>query len=60
KGRVEVTNTSDIRYETTYGSHMNPVVLYPHKAIIMTVKQGEKIEFLNCHTGRKHLFTNIW
>lgn len=60
KGRVEVTNTSDIRYETTYGSHMNPVVLYPHKAIIMTVKQGEKIEFLNCYTGRKHLFTNIW
>ena len=60
QGRIEVTNISDIRFETTYGSHMNPVVLYPRSAIVMTVKKGQKIEFLNCYTGRSHLFTNIW
>ncbi|MBQ2162667.1 MAG: hypothetical protein II446_05160 [Bacteroidales bacterium] len=60
KGRIEVTNISDIRFETMYGSHMNPVILYPRSAIIMTVKKGQKIEFLNCYTGRQHLHTNLW
>ena len=60
QGRIEVTNISDIRFETMYGSHMNPVVLYPRSAIIMTVKKGQKIEFLNCYTGRKTLSTNLW
>ena len=46
KGRIEVTNISDIRFETMYGTHMNPVILYPRSAIIMTVKKGQKIEFL--------------
>ncbi|MCH5172636.1 MAG: hypothetical protein J1D85_00340 [Bacteroidales bacterium] len=59
-GRVEVTNVSDIRFETMYGSHMNPVVLYPRSSVIMTVKKDQKVEFINCYTGRKHLFTNIW
>ncbi len=60
KGRIEVTNISDIRFETMYGTHMNPVILYPRSAIIMTVKKGQKIEFLNCYTGRQHLHTNLW
>lgn len=60
KGTIEVSNISDIRFETMYGSHMNPVVLYPHGAIIMTVKKGQKIEFLNCYKGRKTLHTNLW
>lgn len=60
KGTIQVTNDSDIRFETMYGSHMNPVVLYPGKAIIMTVKKDAKIEFLNCYTGRKTLKTNLW
>ena len=60
KGRIQVTNISDIRFETMYGTHMNPVILYPRSAIIMTVKKGQKIEFLNCYTGRQHLHTNLW
>ena len=60
KGRIEVTNISDIRFETMYGTHMHPVILYPRSAIIMTVKKGQKIEFLNCYTGRQHLHTNLW
>ena len=60
KGRIEVTNISDIRFETMYGTHMNPVILYPRSAIIMTVKKGQKIEFLNCYTGRQPLHTNLW
>ena len=60
KGRIEVTNISDIRFETMYGNHMNPVVIYPRSAIIMSVGKGQKIEFLNCYTGRKHLQTNLW
>lgn len=60
KGRIEVTNISDIRFETMYATHMNPVILYPRSAIIMTVKKGQKIEFLNCYTGRQHLHTNLW
>ena len=60
KGRIEVTNISDIRFETMYGEHMNPVVLYPRSAIIMTVGKDQKIEFINCYTGRKHLQTNLW
>ena len=60
KGRIEVTNISDIKFETMYGSHMNPVVLYPHGAIIMTVKQGQQIEFQNCFIGRATLKTNVW
>lgn len=60
KGRIEVTNISDIRFETMYGTHMNPVIIYPRSAIIMTVKKGQKIEFLNCYTGRQHLHTNLW
>ena len=43
-----------------YGDHMNPVVLYPRSAIIMTVKKDQKIEFLNCYTGRNTLKTNLW
>lgn len=60
RGRIEVSNISDIKFETMYGNHMNPVVLYPHGAIIMSVKKGQKIEFLNCYTGRQTLKTNLW
>lgn len=59
-GRIEVSNISDIRFETMYGDHMNPVVLYPHSAILMSVKKDQKIEFLNCYTGRQTLKTNLW
>ena len=60
RGRIEVSNISDIKFETMYGNHMNPVVLYPHGAIIMSVKKGQTIEFLNCYTGRQTLKTNLW
>lgn len=60
KGTIEVSNISDLEFDTMYGSHMNPVILYPHGAIIMTVKQGKKIEFQNCFTGRQTLKTNLW
>ena len=60
RGRIEVSNISDIKFETMYGNHMNPVALYPHGAIIMSVKKGQKIEFLNCYTGRQTLKTNLW
>lgn len=59
-GRIEVSNISDIRFETMYGDHMNPVVIYPHSAILMSVKKDQKIEFLNCYTGRQTLKTNLW
>lgn len=60
KGTIEVSNISDIQFETMYGSHMNPVVLWPHGAIVMTVKQGQEIEFQNCFIGRKTLKMNLW
>lgn len=60
KGRIEVTNHSDIEYDTTWGSHMNPVIFYPHSSRIITLKKGEKIKFTNCFIGRKNLETNLW
>ncbi len=60
KGRIEITNNSDIRFETLYGDHMNPVVFYPHKAVICTIKKGKKISFENCYIGRAKLQTNVW
>jgi len=60
KGRISVTNVSDIQFETQWGSHMNPVIFYPHSSRIITLKKGEKINFTNCYTGRKTLVTNLW
>lgn len=60
KGRIEVTNISDIEFQTLYGSHMNPVIFYPHTARIVSVKKGRKINFINCYQGRATLQTKLW
>lgn len=60
KGRIVVKNVSDIQFETTWGSHMNPVIFYPKSSRVITLKKGQKINFLNCYTGRKTLETNLW
>ena len=60
KGKIEVTNISDIQLETLYGDHMSPVIFYPHTARIVTVKEGEKINFINCYIGRRNLSVNLW
>lgn len=60
KGRIEVTNNSDIEFQTLYGDHMNPVIFYPRSARLVSVKKGKKIEFINCYAGREHLSTNLW
>lgn len=60
KGLVEIANNSDICYKALWGSHMNPVVFYPHKAIQVTLPEGTEVEFINCLVGRKCLKTVLW
>ncbi|MBQ0080149.1 MAG: hypothetical protein KBS95_01170 [Alistipes sp.] len=59
-GRLEVTNNSDIPFKTLYGSHMNPVIFHPHKAILVSIKKGQKINFINCYVGRNTLKVALW
>lgn len=60
KGKIEVTNLSDIQFDTLWGDHMNPVIFYPHTARMVTLPKGKKISFENCYIGRKKLETSIW
>ncbi|MBR7183754.1 MAG: hypothetical protein IKD41_07180 [Alistipes sp.] len=60
KGVLEVTNISDIEFQTIFGDHMNPVVFYPRKAIRVTVPKGTELDFINCYAGRNTVKTQIW
>ena len=60
KGVLEVTNISDIPFQTLFGDHMNPVVFHPRSAIRVTVPKGTVLEFINCYAGRKCVKKEIW
>lgn len=60
KGVLEVTNISDIEFQTIFGDHMSPVVFYPRKAIRVTVPKGTELDFINCYAGRNTVKTQIW
>ena len=60
KGVLEVTNISDIPFQTLFGDHMNPVVFHPRSAIRVTVPKGTVLEFVNCYAGRKCVKKEIW
>lgn len=60
KGVLEVTNISDIEFQTIFGSHMNPVVFHPRKAVRVTVPKGTTLDFINCYAGRQTVKTEIW
>ena len=60
KGVLEVTNISDIPFQSLFGDHMNPVVFHPRSAIRVTVPKGTVLEFINCYAGRKCVKKEIW
>ena len=60
KGVLEVTNISDIPFQTLFGDHMNPVEFHPRSAIRVTVPKGTVLEFINCYAGRKCVKKEIW
>lgn len=60
KGVLEVTNISDLEFQTLFGDHMNPVRFRPRKAIRVTVPKGTILDFINCYAGRNTVKKEIW
>lgn len=60
KGLIEVTNISDIEFQTLFGEHMSPVVFPARGAVCITVAKGTELDFINCYAGRKTVKTEIW
>ena len=60
KGRIEVTNISDIHFDALFGEPQMLVQFYPRSAVQITLPQGTELDFKDCRAGRNSVKTKIW
>ena len=61
KGRVEISNHSDIRFSIRYGDYMYAVAVPAHETVRLTLPKGTKVRFENCVLGYdKFLEMALW
>ena len=60
KGRIEVTNISDIRFEALFDEPQKFVTFYPRSAVQVKIPQGTELDFINCLAGRKSVKIKLW
>lgn len=60
KGRIEVTNISDIQFEALFGEPQKLVTFYPRTTIQVRIPQGTELDFKDCLAGRNSIKIKIW
>ncbi len=60
RGRIEVTNRSDIEFRLRRAASNNETVILPRRAVIITLPAGEKVTFTNVFAGNSLFETVLW